>query len=183
MALAYPACTKLLGPVVPGTSITNGARVPGTAYELDPVQAAFNLGTIVRWLDFNDTWLAAEWGHPSDDLGGILGRAGALLTLGSVKAVDADACDVLALTVEPGVAEVITKSVRNLKTVDNSGGQEGSGRRRWNGLFRNPGGMTIAQQPVNNRECEEGQKQKSDSNGKSPFQCLARWAFCLAAFA
>ena len=75
MALAYPACTKLLGPVVPGTSITHGARVPGTAYELDPVQAAFNIGTIVRWLDFNDTWLAAEWGHPSDNLGAILATA------------------------------------------------------------------------------------------------------------
>ncbi len=75
LALAYPACTKLLGPVVPGTSIRNGARVPGTGYELDPVQAAFNLGTIVRWLDFNDTWLAAEWGHPSDNLGAILATA------------------------------------------------------------------------------------------------------------
>ena len=75
MALAYPACTKLLGPVVPGTSITNGARVPGTSHELDPVQAAFNIGTIVRWLDFNDTWLAAEWGHPSDNLGAILALA------------------------------------------------------------------------------------------------------------
>src|SRR4051812_22986479 len=75
MALAYPACTKLLGPVVPGTSIVNGARVPGTAYELDPVQAAFNIGTVVRWLDFNDTWLAAEWGHPSDNLGAILAVA------------------------------------------------------------------------------------------------------------
>jgi 2-methylcitrate dehydratase len=75
MALAYPACTKLLGPVVPGTTITNGARVPGTGYELDPVQGAFNIGTIVRWLDFNDTWLAAEWGHPSDNLGAILATA------------------------------------------------------------------------------------------------------------
>ena len=75
MALAYPACTKLLGPIVPGTSIVNGARIPGTAYELDPVQAAFNIGTIVRWLDFNDTWLAAEWGHPSDNLGAILATA------------------------------------------------------------------------------------------------------------
>ena len=75
MALAYPACTKLLGPVVPGTSIQHGARVPGTGYELDPVQAAFNIGTIVRWLDFNDTWLAAEWGHPSDNLGAILATA------------------------------------------------------------------------------------------------------------
>ena len=75
MALAYPACTKLLGPVVPGTTIQNGARIPGTSYELDPVQAAFNLGTTVRWLDFNDTWLAAEWGHPSDNLGAILSVA------------------------------------------------------------------------------------------------------------
>ena len=75
MALAYPACTKLLGPVVPGTSMTNGARVPGTSYELDPVQGAFNIGAIVRWLDFNDTWLAAEWGHPSDNLGAILAVA------------------------------------------------------------------------------------------------------------
>ncbi len=73
MALAYPACTKLLGPIVPGTTIAHGARVPGTNHELDPVQAAFNIGTIVRWLDFNDTWLAAEWGHPSDNLGAILG--------------------------------------------------------------------------------------------------------------
>jgi 2-methylcitrate dehydratase len=72
MALAYPACTKLLGPVVPGTTIKHGARVPGTSHELDPVQGAFNIGTIVRWLDFNDTWLAAEWGHPSDNLGAIL---------------------------------------------------------------------------------------------------------------
>jgi 2-methylcitrate dehydratase len=72
MALAYPACTKLLGPIVPGTTIANGARVPGTGHELDPIQAAFNIGTIVRWLDFNDTWLAAEWGHPSDNLGAIL---------------------------------------------------------------------------------------------------------------
>jgi 2-methylcitrate dehydratase len=71
-ALEYPACTKLLGPIVPGTVVPHGARVPGTPYQLDPVQAAFNLGAMVRWLDFNDTWLAAEWGHPSDNLGGIL---------------------------------------------------------------------------------------------------------------
>src|ERR1700709_2785265 len=75
MALAYPACTKLLGPIVPGTTLANGARVPGTRFELDPVQGAFNIGTIVRWLDFNDTWLAAEWGHPSDNLGAILATA------------------------------------------------------------------------------------------------------------
>jgi 2-methylcitrate dehydratase len=74
-ALTYPACAKLLGPVVPGTIVPNGARVPGTSFQLDPVQAAFNIGAIVRWLDFNDTWLAAEWGHPSDNLGGILATA------------------------------------------------------------------------------------------------------------
>ncbi len=71
-ALDFPACTKLLGPLVPGLTMTKGARVPGTGYELDPVAAAFNIGTIIRWLDFNDTWLAAEWGHPSDNLGAIL---------------------------------------------------------------------------------------------------------------
>ncbi len=74
-ALEYPACTKLLGPIVPGTVVSHGAKVPGTPYQLDPVQAAFNLGVMVRWLDFNDTWLAAEWGHPSDNLGGILATA------------------------------------------------------------------------------------------------------------
>ena len=74
-ALSYTACTKLLGPNVSGTVVSNGARVPGTRFELDPVQAAFNIGTMVRWLDFNDTWLAAEWGHPSDNLGGILATA------------------------------------------------------------------------------------------------------------
>ena len=74
-ALKYPACTKLMGPVVPGATLTNGARVPGTAYELDPINAAFNIGAMIRWLDFNDTWLAAEWGHPSDNLGGILAVA------------------------------------------------------------------------------------------------------------
>jgi 2-methylcitrate dehydratase len=74
-ALSYPACSKLLGPIVPGTIVPNGARVPGTRFQLDPVQAAFNIGTMIRWLDFNDTWLAAEWGHPSDNLGGILATA------------------------------------------------------------------------------------------------------------
>lgn len=74
-ALEYPACTKLLGPVVAGTIVPNGARVPGTQFQLDPVQAAFNIGAMIRWLDFNDTWLAAEWGHPSDNLGGILATA------------------------------------------------------------------------------------------------------------
>ena len=74
-ALSYPACTKLLGPIVPGTIVPHGAKVPGTAFQLDPVQAAFNIGAMIRWLDFNDTWLAAEWGHPSDNLGGILATA------------------------------------------------------------------------------------------------------------
>ena len=89
-ALDFPACTKLLGPLVPGLTMHHGARVPGTSYELDPVQAAFNIGTIIRWLDYNDTWLAAEWGHPSDNLGAILAvadwlvRNGAKLTMRDV---------------------------------------------------------------------------------------------------
>src|SRR5712675_2281281 len=86
-ALEYPACTKLLGPLVPGTAVTNGARVPGTRFELDPVQAAFNIGAAIRWLDFNDTWLAAEWGHPSDNLGGILAVADWLSRNGTPLAV------------------------------------------------------------------------------------------------
>ena len=91
LALEFPACTKLLGPVVPGAELAGGARVPGTRHELDPVAAAFNIGALVRWLDFNDTWLAAEWGHPSDNLGAILGvadylarRRSASLTMGDV---------------------------------------------------------------------------------------------------
>ena len=91
LALDYPACVKLLGPVVPGATMPGrGARVPGTSHELDPVQAAFNIGAMIRWLDFNDTWLAAEWGHPSDNLGGILAgadylaRGGAALTMRDV---------------------------------------------------------------------------------------------------
>lgn len=75
LALSFPACRKLLGPIVPGAILSDGSRVPGTDYELDPVQAAFNIGTMIRWLDFNDTWLAAEWGHPSDNLGAILAVA------------------------------------------------------------------------------------------------------------
>jgi 2-methylcitrate dehydratase len=74
-ALKYPACTRLLGPVIPGASMKGGTRVPGTPYQLDPINAAFNIGAMIRWLDFNDTWLAAEWGHPSDNLGGILAVA------------------------------------------------------------------------------------------------------------
>lgn len=75
LALNYPECTKLLGPVVSKTIVPNGSRVPGTKYILDPIRAAFNIGTMIRWLDFNDTWLAKEWGHPSDNLGGILAVA------------------------------------------------------------------------------------------------------------
>src|SRR5213082_981492 len=74
-ALKIPACRKLLGPVVPGAVMPGGARVPGTSFELDPVQAAFNIGALIRWLDFNDTWLAAEWGHPSDNFAAILSAA------------------------------------------------------------------------------------------------------------
>ena len=75
LALRFPECAKHLGPVVPGATLTNGARVPGTDWQLDPVHAAFNIGAMIRWLDYNDTWLAAEWGHPSDNLGGILALA------------------------------------------------------------------------------------------------------------
>jgi len=90
LALQFPACTKLLGPVVPGATLARGARVPGTRYELDPVTAAFNVGAMIRWLDYNDTWLAAEWGHPSDNLGAILAvadyraRNGGDVTVGDV---------------------------------------------------------------------------------------------------
>ncbi len=75
LALRFPECTKLLGPMVEGTVVPNGARVPGTRYQLDPIKAAWDIGCIIRWLDYNDTWLAAEWGHPSDNLGGILAVA------------------------------------------------------------------------------------------------------------
>jgi 2-methylcitrate dehydratase len=75
LALRFPECTKHMGPLVPGTTVQHGARVPGTSHELDPITAAFNIGCMIRWLDFNDTWLAAEWGHPSDNLGGILAVA------------------------------------------------------------------------------------------------------------
>ena len=87
-ALKYPACRRLLGPVVPGAVMAGGARVPGTSYELDPVQAAFNIGAMVRWLDFNDTWLAAEWGHPSDNLGAILAVADYLARSAVMQGLD-----------------------------------------------------------------------------------------------
>ncbi|WP_353626449.1 bifunctional 2-methylcitrate dehydratase/aconitate hydratase [Bacillus sp. JCM 19041] len=75
LALRYPECAKMLGPVVPGTTVPNGVKVPGTSHVLDPIRGAYNIGTMIRWLDYNDTWLAAEWGHPSDNLGGILATA------------------------------------------------------------------------------------------------------------
>ncbi len=75
LSLRFPECTRLLGPIVPGTVVPDGVRVPGTAFCLDPVKGAFDIGTLIRWLDYNDTWLAAEWGHPSDNLGGILAVA------------------------------------------------------------------------------------------------------------
>ncbi len=87
-ALDYPACTKLLGPVVPGATLPGGARVPGTSYELEPVAGAFNIGIMIRWLDFNDTWLAAEWGHPSDNLGGILASADYLSRIARARGKD-----------------------------------------------------------------------------------------------
>jgi 2-methylcitrate dehydratase len=87
-ALDYPACTKLLGPVVPGATLPGGARVPGTSYELDPVAGAFNIGALNRWLDFNDTWLAAEWGHPSDNLAGILATADYLSRIARAEGKD-----------------------------------------------------------------------------------------------
>src|SRR5258705_7495599 len=100
-ALEYPACTKLLGPLIPGTIVQNGARVPGTRFELDPVQAAFNIGAMVRWLDFNDTWLAAEWGHPSDNLGAILAVADYRARRGAADSVAA-----------PGVRDLLTAMIK-----------------------------------------------------------------------
>jgi len=86
LALRYPECAKLLGPVVPGTVVPGGSRVPGTQFVLDPVTAAFNIGCMIRWLDYNDTWLAAEWGHPSDNLGGILAAADYICRIASAEA-------------------------------------------------------------------------------------------------
>ena len=124
MALAYPACTKLLGPVVPGTTIANGARVPGTSHELDPVQAAFNIGAIVRWLDFNDTWLAAEWGHPSDNLGAILATADWLsrnAAAGTVPAAFSTPLPVKPLTIRDVlVAMVKAHEIQGILALENS---------------------------------------------------------------
>src|SRR5690606_4156839 len=75
LALGFSACDRMIGPVVPGIRVENGCRVPGTGFQLDPVSGAFSIGTLIRWLDYNDTWLAQEWGHPSDNLGGILAAA------------------------------------------------------------------------------------------------------------
>jgi len=99
-ALSYPACTKLLGPIVPGAVLSGGARVPGTAYELEPVRAAFNIGALIRWLDFNDTWLAAEWGHPSDNFGGILAVSDYLSRLEAAKSHRLTIRDVLTAAVQ-----------------------------------------------------------------------------------
>src|SRR5271169_4000233 len=101
LALNYPACVKMLGPIVPGATMQGGARVPGTSYELDPVQAAFNIGAMVRWLDFNDTWLAAEWGHPSDNLGGILAVADYLARSAVMQGLD-----------PPTVRDVLTAMIK-----------------------------------------------------------------------
>ena len=87
LALNYPACTSLLGPLVPGANMAGGCRVPGTDWTLDPVRGAFNIGTLIRWLDYNDTWLAAEWGHPSDNLGGLLAVADYLCRQGQTLTV------------------------------------------------------------------------------------------------
>src|SRR5271168_4819987 len=97
LALRFPACTKHLGPIVPGAELKNGARVPGTPHQLDPVHAAFNIGCMIRWLDFNDTWLAAEWGHPSDNLGAILAVADYLCRNGRA---DLTVRDVLAAMIQ-----------------------------------------------------------------------------------
>jgi 2-methylcitrate dehydratase len=99
-ALAYPACTKLLGPIVPGAGLFRGARVPGTSYELEPVRAAFNIGAMIRWLDFNDTWLAAEWGHPSDNFGGILAVADYLCRQTATEAEPVSVRDVLKAAIQ-----------------------------------------------------------------------------------
>jgi 2-methylcitrate dehydratase len=108
MALKYPECTKLLGPVVPGAEMADGARVLGTAFTLDPVRGAFNNGALIRWLDFNDTWLAAEWGHPSDNLGGILAVADWM----GRKERGAGSGERGGLTPAPSVHDVLTAAIK-----------------------------------------------------------------------
>src|SRR6476659_3531369 len=110
LALRYPDCTKRLGPIVPGAVLNDGARVPGTAWQLDPVQAAFNIGAMIRWLDFNDAWLADEWGHPSDNLGGILALAD---YLSRVKQKTFTVADVLA-------AMIKAHEIQGILALDNS---------------------------------------------------------------
>jgi len=105
LALKFPECTKLLGPIIPGSKVPGGSRVPGTNYVLDPMRAAFNIGTMVRWLDYNDTWLAAEWGHPSDNLGGILAVADYLSQKGiSVTIKDLMVAMIKAHEIQGGIA-------------------------------------------------------------------------------
>src|SRR5690606_24298555 len=114
LALNYPACARLLGPIVPGAQLRGGARVPGTAYELDPVTAAFNIGAMIRWLDYNDTWLAAEWGHPSDNLGAILAVADYLSrTAGTGRQVPLTVGDVL-------TAMIKAHEIQGVLALDNS---------------------------------------------------------------
>src|SRR5688572_7794436 len=107
LALNFPACVRRLGPVVPGALMRGGARVPGTDFELDPVQAAFNVGCLVRWLDYNDTWLAAEWGHPSDNLGAILACADYLSRGGTIAGADGATRPAAPLTVRDVLTAMI----------------------------------------------------------------------------
>lgn len=105
LALRFKQCTKLLGPVVPGTIVPNGSRVPGTDYVLDPIRAAFNIGSLIRWLDYNDTWLAAEWGHPSDNLGAILAISDYLSRTGKqLTVLDILQAMIMAYEVQGGLA-------------------------------------------------------------------------------
>ncbi len=100
LALKYPECTRLLGPVVPGSSVPQGVRVPGTVFELDPVKAAFDIGILIRWLDYNDAWLAAEWNHPSDNLGGILAVADYVSRRKAAGGKDLTVRDILVSTIK-----------------------------------------------------------------------------------
>ena len=110
LALAHPQCRKMLGPVVPGAEMPGACRVPGTNIELDPVKAAFDIGALIRWLDFNDTWLAAEWGHPSDNLGAILAVAE---YQNRVKGIDLSVRDIL-------TAMIKAHEIQGILALDNS---------------------------------------------------------------